>query len=460
MKKLCALLLAALLALGGRAGALTVVLPPVTGGRTDEAACGYAADLLAEEGLDVEFEVFSGSGWEEYVEYMWEHLNDDMAFSGPEALMEGLAEEGLFTSAGLLGDGIPAPHRTALLIRREVLEAYGEPVRSVEALLDLLAWRQGITGQAPMAACPRLYDRMYGGYQLMSLFLPQEGIVPLNGLFADVSPEVDLYFDLSDEAVYALPHLPVLEKVCLAMLDLVQEGLLDLYAPGADLSGYDVILADTRDFLDPLMMGNNPSLAALPLEEYALQVLYADAAPVVEERRVRYLLGAMPDAEEEAAELLRLLDTRQGYLALRYGRLGQDYLLDEEDRLSPLPESDYLRWEQRRYFARQDMEPELQAEAYPTGWAEEMALLEEAPELVCDEDAQTALNALLAAEDGQLLRLFTAQAQEVRATMESVYRNPGRYTAEAIRQWLSQDYFLTQDFDEAVDVLWGMLHIE
>ena len=459
MKKLCALMLAALLALGGQAGALTVVLPPVTAGRTDEAACLYASGLLAEEGLDVEFEVFSGSGWEEYVEYMWEHMNDGMAFVGPEALMEGLAEEGLFTGAELLGDGIDAPHRTALLIRREVLEAYGEPVRDAQALMDLLSWRQGITGQTPMAACPRLYDRMYGGYQLMSLFLPQEGIVPLNGLFADVSRDVDLYYDTVDEAVYALPRLPVLEEVCLAMLDLVQEGMLDLYTPGADLSGYDVILADTRDFLDPLMMGNNPSLAALPLEEYALQVLYADSAPAAEERRERYLLGAMPDAEQEAAQFLRLLDTRRGYLALRYGALGLDYLLDEEGRLTPLPESDYLRWEQRRYFARRDMEPERPEQAYPAGWAEEMALLGEAPKLICDGDALTELKALLADEDGELLRLFTAQAQEVRATMESVYRNPGRYSEEAIRQWLAQDYFVTQDYDGAVDALWGRIHV-
>lgn len=373
---------------------LTIYLPCFTPGSAQKEFCSYASELVQNAGFDIRFEVFKpfiSDNENEYKKFMTENsYSDNCAFVAPVSVLEELYNEGIFCEVIPTDYTAPQTNRLALLIKTELLEKYGQPIRDAASLEDWLYSRPNDAWDIPLAAAPALYDRLYGGYTWLNLFLPEEGYFALNSEFSNPNA-CDFYSSLDEYDFYSFFDLPVLANCANRYLDWMELNLIEHYNPDsiADISEYDAVLVNTKDFLYPLMMARNDALASLDLTEYSMQILYTEDLPATSRENTpssQYGICAGDGAQEEIRYFMDWLSSPEGYLTLLYGKEGIDYSM-EDDYMVPNVSSDYRLWDHRILFLRDDLEPELTNDNLPVNFLEEMELLKDAPEPLYDKES-------------------------------------------------------------------------
>lgn len=442
---------------------LTIYLPRFTHGSGQQEFCAYASELMQDAGYDIEFEVFSphsANYSSDYTEFMIDRSADaDCAFVAPVSMLEPLLDEGWFDEMIPTDYAAQPSNHLALLIKTELLEEYGQPIRDASALEDWLYLRQSETGEPPLAASPFLYDRMYGGYLWLNLFLPEEGYIALNNEFSFPSV-ADLYASLDGEDFYGLHDLPAVSECANRYLDWMENGLIDHYVlrKAVDLSKYDALLVNTEDFISPLMLANNKFLSALDFTQYSLQIFYADELPATAAEvypASSYAICAGQDAQAQLQDFMDWISSPSGYLLLRYGKEGVDYAM-EDGRLIPSDSSVYPLWEQRVLFERSEQEPDLRKPNMPVNFHEELALLENAPDPLYSPEAFSELSQKLN-ESGYTAALSKVSSSN-HSSCENIYTSTFTPSLRAlVNSWLDAAAKADSEYAPCVDLLYDYL---
>ena len=459
------LVLALLLSLAPAAPAedtFTVYLPQFTVGEAQEEACAYASRLLWSAGMNITLKVYTASqnSREAYLQFIRDHIGqENAAFVYTAEALTILQEEGWFDEILPLSQSTQPINRMAVLVKSDLLQAYGMPIRTARALEDFLSWRHQETGAVPCAASPFLYDRMYGGFQWLNLFLPEEGYYAINHEFSAFSAAADLFATLEGDALYSMQDLPVLENCAQRYLDWIRGGLITPYLPKPQtkLEGYDAQIINTEDFLAPLMLQNNAPLSKLDFSGYSLQILYAQELPQVTAETVpasAYGICAGEGAMEQVNAFLGWLEDRENYRLLRYGLEDTDYQW-QDDTLVLLPGSHYSLWEQRVVFEQTALEPVVYQENLPQNFREEMQLILSAPEAVFTPEWLDEAEVWLL-DENHILPVYQL-ASSAHTFWEKIYQYPTMASESAFTQWLDTIQKPQDAIEDILEELNGLL---
>jgi len=361
---------------------LTIVLFSIPSDKLT-AQNAYATQLLRDKGFDITFEtcaVSQNDYLDDIKDYVRAHLNTDSLFILTNEVFDLLEADGLELATYDIGDNQADTNRLAVLIKKDVLEAYGE-VRTADDLEKLLrALKESTAPRAPCAFSPRQYDASYSWFDLtaLRLYMPQYGYYPIAGAYP--LDGVSVYASTDTQELSASYNLLETEAALKAFLGLSRDGLIDFYdssAPEDAYEGYPVILVNTQDFIDGKIMANLPALENLNFDDYYINILYNDTLPRVE--RIATVFSSIALCAGEDADMSTFLSFRQwlfdpeNYRYFMYGVEGTDYGLDSDGNIVPNEESAYANWGVQQIFRIDALEPKSPGQARIDNFDEEMA---------------------------------------------------------------------------------------
>lgn len=370
---------------------LRIVMPMRTNGLVDAEACEYAERLLNARGFDIEFEV-STLPLDDYISDIEYRAGERCVFILDDTLVKLMEERGaaraLFGTDSLDEYLVPTSfsdydvERVAVLMRKEYYDMYSVEVRDADGLTSLIEQiiSDGFEG-APCAASPMLYDRMYirNGYLALSLFMPMYGYYSLKQAAGSVTP-LDLWARFDDTEIYSMYSLPEARLAVSSFINLVIDGYVHLYimsARPADLSAYPLLIADTKDFSDSLMLANNKSLAALDMSEYMLFILYPDELPAFAVPGAPASRALVPDdCRDEFEHFMSWLNEYDNYIYFMYGEEGVDYEYVSGAPVRLDTDLSYWQWEQRAFFVQGEFDATFRARSLPANYISEFDSLD------------------------------------------------------------------------------------
>lgn len=437
---------------------LTVYLPQFTVGNAQEESCDYASRMLRTSGIHVDFRVYvsEDAGVNSYMQFIRDNIHkDNAAFVLNTEPLEFLKEEGWIDEIHPLSHTAQPLNRLAVLIKNDVFSGWGQSIRTASELEAFLAWRREETGKAPCTAASFLYDRMYGGFLWLNLFLPEEGYFPINNEFPALASAADFYSDFSGENLFSFATLPALSDCALRYLQWMENDWLDAYMPmpRTQLAQYEAVIVNTEDFLMPLMLRNNAPLSALDFSGYTLQILYAQDIPRFSSESVpasAYGICSGENAQPLVDNFLAWLEQENNYRLLRYGAEGTDFRVEDEAWVI-LPESGYSLWEQRVVFENTRLEPPVFRENLPANFREEMQLVSEAPAPLFPAEKLDAAADLLIREE--VLPPTYQMSSSAHSFWERIYQYRTAASESAIIQWLDTVIQPPDALDETLDEL-------
>lgn len=454
------LLLCAATAASGCAEQLTIMMPMRTVGEAQSTACEYASQLMRDSGFDISFEVFegeSGAYMDDYIDSLLERAGEDMAYILTDDIMNRMLirEDAFFMlddaqdSLFVISENRYDVNRLAVLVKNEYAEMYDCDVYTAADLISLMIQIQDAEmNGAPCAASPILYDRMYysGGCMALNLFMPQYGYY---SVMENTAAPIDVFGRFDDDSVLDVYTIDEAADAIIEFMALSRDGLLDLYTLGRnmpDLSKYPLLLVNTKDFSDSLMLANNPSLAKLDMSGYRMYVLYPDELPEIAcapAKQVRALALSAYGCDE-FSRFAQWLKDEDNYLKLLYGAEGVDYEMQDGAPLALQTDVNYALWEQRAYFLNDEFEAAYARNKLPINYIAQMEGISHpdmlAPELHTLESMREALT------ESDLDKL-TQAAASFRAKLEAVERTG---VSDARRIY---DIFDDPNFLEASDII-------
>ena len=393
---LCCIFWASMLALAQEPSITRVLMTSVTVGKDEAANCARASELAQNAGFPLQFEVHVNAQ-EQYYQTLEEKLINASEGQNSVVICRGKAIQA-WEDHGLLQhkEGSPyiqlgdyrAINRLAVLVHADTFDAFQPSLETADDLEDFLYTLQDWhPDQVPCATTSFIADRMYpnSGFTALSLFLPQEGYVCLSDAFKGIVSGLNCWLSLKDGIVSDAYSLKESREAVTRYFQWIDQGLLTPYVTrnAPDLSNYPVLLVNTEDFMNPLMLANNPAYAALPLDEYLLFVLYPDLIPNFSwpgiDLNAYYACAASGTDLGVFLDFLDWLQVEENYYYFLYGiedydpiRTGDQFAVNESN-LS------YVAWEQRVFFLSQKYEAGLKRQNRPGNYQQAMRTIEMTP---------------------------------------------------------------------------------
>lgn len=461
----CCIFWATMLVLAEEPAITHVLMTSVTVGKDEAANCARATERAQKAGFPLQFEVYV-SAQEQYYQAFEEKLINAPEDQNTIAICRGKAIENWDEHGTLqhiegspyiqLGD-YRAINRLAVLVHQDTYDAFQPSLETADDLEDFLyTLKDWNPDQVPCATTSFVADRMYpnNGFTALSLFLPQAGYVCLSDACKGMVSGLNCWLSLEDGTISDAYSLEESRNAVTRYFQWIDQDLLTPYVTrnAPDLSRYPVLLVNTEDFMNPLMLANNPAYAALPLNEYLLFILYPDSIPNFSwpgiDLNAYYACATLSTDVGVFLDFLDWLQIEENYYYFLYGIEDYDPMYNGD--ILAVNESNlpYVAWEQRVFFLSQEYEMNLKRQNRPRNYQQAMQTIEMASIECVHQDAAEQVQAALSQDYNAIIAKCT---DTFRSGLEQATQIPGANRQDQIETIFNNPNY--QGMEQVVDYL-------